>query len=187
MEQSALPLPRFPKIERITVIVGQPLQILLALLCVMSTATLATILFSRLIGQEPTVDPFLAYASLFPGQPWGSVLAHEFLCYQSVMPSPADLSEGCDYHPETGQISQVYVTTWDGFITRASFTIRDNGLRVGDLALLWGEPELVSFGSGVESFRWPDRGIVALMLPQNGQDTYFSPVVQVNFLRKTSF
>jgi len=159
------------------------LSLVVVLFITMSMATLLTILFAQLgfAGREPVVNPFLAYASLFPDQPWTSALAREFLCYDTVMPSPADVTEECVFRPQTGSLSQVNITVWDGIIIRLRFAVRENSLRVGDLAMLWGTPDLQSYAQGASLYQWHDHSMVALTSSNGGRFTYFLPVSYIHF------
>ena len=157
---------------------GWRFSLLLALLGVMSAATFVTILFSRigLIGRESIGDPFLAYASIVPGQHWGGTLEHEFSCSASTMPSPVIVGNECVNHLHTGPLSQVDVTIWDGFIIRANFTLRENVLRIGDLVLLWGKPD-IRLGQ-YAALTWDNRRAIAV--------AYLSPSRRFDYLLSVS-
>jgi len=80
---------------------------------------------------------------------------------------------------ETGNVRRVEVTVSRGVIREITFRIRQNTLRLGDLALLWGSPEVRSFGRGIFLF-WRECGITALVMGL-GRLSHLSPVWSVHF------
>jgi len=68
-----------------------------------------------------------------------------------------------------------------------SFSIREGALRVGDLALLWGRPEILSPTDRDVRLNWPHQEVIALSsLGQSGQLSYFQPVRSVLFMSPIS-
>lgn len=162
-------------------------RVLVALFTLMSMATLGTTLLARMrfTAQQLPDNPFLAYADIFPGQPWSSALAREFSCFHRTIPSPADVSEECIYHPQRGTFSQMTVTIWDGVVTRLEFTVRDNSLAVGDLAVWWGRPEVSVLYREWITLHWPHSGVHATAWSRHGEFSYFLPLHHVIFTEST--
>ncbi len=163
---------RFIPIERLM------FPLVFALLAAISAASLLA--RTEVLMPKPLDDPFLTYSDVFPGQTWSTALAQRFSCFESTLPSVADVSEECVYHPEGGPFSQVHVIIWDGVIMWLDFTARENVLTFGDLSLWWGKAEFDSYSEFVR-LRWPDRRVIAVVQSQTTHITYFSPVRHISF------
>src|SRR5262245_30880283 len=100
-------------------------KLAISLAFVLFTAISAATLLARVgIVQPATPDnPFLSYADVFPGQLRRAAVMRDFVCFDKVFPSPADVSEQCAFLPENGLFFQVNVTVWDGVITQLIFTL----------------------------------------------------------------
>jgi hypothetical protein len=127
-------------------------------------------------------NPFAAYEPLSPGQPWISVQAHEFSCYPIPSLFPNEVSAECLLRPQTGPFSYVNISIEDGVITGIVFTVRENTVRLGDLSVLWGRPE-VEFQRSSIIFMWPDYGISAWAEARGRHFTYIAPISAVWFSR----
>lgn len=167
----------------VTPVGGQQFSIVLALFVLMSMGIFVSTLPSRLTEQSPVSDLFLAYVNVFPGQPASATALeeHGFLCFMDTLPSPADASEYCSSTPQTGLFSRMNVTIWDGVVTRVEFTVNENLLSVGHLALLWGRPEDIQVVGNIATARWSIPGATVLAIFAYDQRfSYFAPVAQVS-------
>jgi hypothetical protein len=89
-------------------------------------------------------------------------------------------SEFCTRAPANGAFSLVAVTHSEGIISRVSFTVREDRLAIGDLALLWGRPEIRVYGHSV-SVVWPSRGVSAEGWAKSRRFSYAIPVLRIAF------
>lgn len=120
--------------------------------------------------------PFSAYTDVFPGQPHSAVLARGISCD----PDPdLTLTQYCTHAPSTGPFSLIAMTISDGVIRRVNFTVRENTLRVGDLPLAWGQPNIRLYGHSV-TLDWPSIGATANAWAQRGRFSYFMPVQRIS-------
>jgi len=118
--------------------------------------------------QAQIVNPFAAYADVFPGQPKSAAVERGFSCPAGIFRAP---EEYCFLRVARGEIYQVGVKISGGIIRQTDFTLRNQTLRLGDLILLWGMPQC---NSG--NYAWPSRGVVAEMPFHDG---HVSPTVAV--------
>ncbi len=139
--------------------------------------TFACITFAK---QAVPLNPLSAYADILPGSPLRNAVAHGFLCFHIPVPYSANVSVQCVHNSQTGKFSHVNVMIWDGIITQLIFTVQENTLRVGDLFLLWGKPEIESWGY-LSILKWPAYGVAATAPIHAGRYTHFSPISSVWF------
>ncbi len=81
------------------------------------------------------LDPFPAYADVFPGQPGSAVEAKAFSCKQDYDHINYPEYVYCMFTPISGVFSRVEAKISNGTIYQLTFTMRDNTIRVGDLAV----------------------------------------------------
>lgn len=139
---------------------------------IMSVRTLA------LTVGEPS-NPFSAYANLFPGQSTSNVEMSKFTC---ALPDADDrlIEEHCALKLLTGTFSEVGIITFGGIVRQISFIMREETLRVGDLMLLWGTPEVQKYSRSVYLF-WQNRSVFALARRDNRLSSLSLPVLRVYF------
>jgi len=139
-------------------------------------ASISVIFLMTLPERASPIDPFEPYADIMPGQSLDTGLEYGFKC-QFVFST-----ESCYLTPETGIFSniEVRITMNTGRITRVMFKMREKTLTFGDLALLWGKPEIAVY-AGIANFRWRDRRIVAIPKTYNGHFSYWLPITFVAF------
>jgi hypothetical protein len=123
----------------------------------------------------PQENPFSAYADLFPGQPGSSTESKDFHCGHDAGNDP---SRYCVLRPADGPFSIIGVRVLDRTIVHLNFTLRPNQYRVGDLALLWGRPQVKRNGENM-NFAWPSSDTRAATSAQKEQVNYFLPVLRV--------
>ena len=146
------------------------------------TAVTAVTTLARPFGHESPSDPFTVYAAIFPAQRIDSstLIKRGFSCATDTLPSPADVTEHCAYALMTGTLSAINVVIWDGVVERLDFILRREAFAIGDLALLWGNPDIHQAGQWV-SLNWPERHINGSSWSEDGQFSYFQSVMQLSF------
>ena len=122
-------------------------------------------------------NPFTSFDAIFLGQPWRMALARDFLCLDIVITSSAGVSQECLYQPETGPFSQMRVIVLDGIIAQLSFVTREDAVRVGDLAQLWGRPNR----KWIHIYDWPEHRVTVFAPSDNGRFEYFLRVYYITF------
>ncbi|MBZ0289555.1 MAG: hypothetical protein K8I30_18175 [Anaerolineae bacterium] len=80
----------------------------------------------------PPANPFLEFASVFPGQPESAVYAYPFSCSRDY--TYGTLEKRCAYTLEHSPIASLYLTVTPGTITQTVFFLRDDTFQVGDLS-----------------------------------------------------
>jgi hypothetical protein len=127
------------------------------------------------------VNPFAEYVDVFPGQPKSAIEARGFSCQEPVYNyGNASLEEYCDWNPESGVFSSVAVMIYQQVVHQISFTLRDNRLRVGDMAT-WLEKSDVKVYRDTVYFTLPDSLVIAKTRANARHFSLFRPVWQVSF------
>ncbi|MEO8606289.1 MAG: hypothetical protein ABI690_00280 [Chloroflexota bacterium] len=124
------------------------------------------------------VNPFPAYADIFPGQPASAVEARTFSCQNYT---PAETS--CTFTPTGGAFLSIQVGISEGIIRDLIFILRDNTLQIGDLEMFLKMPTLHRIRRGV-SFFLPESVVIAKIsgYPQRfSQFLYVSKVTFTNY------
>jgi hypothetical protein len=131
-----------------------------------------------LAGHATTLsNPFSTYADILPGQHRSAVVARGFSCAMDYLLSH---DQYCTLDLETGISSQVGVVISRGAVRQTDFYLRENTLRIGDLALLWGTPDL-RYGQSVATFIWSGSGVSAWGVFSSGRNPLLLPVQGVSF------
>jgi len=133
---------------------------------------------------EVPLNPFAAYADMLPGAPISAALEHGFSRLSNNSHSPSDgVIEVCDYSPQSELFSRMRVSTQDGVIKVLILTPHDNTVKLGDLILMWGTPE-VHFNTTHVSlvlFLWPAQRASALASTYDQRLIYFLPIQTITF------
>ncbi len=129
---------------------------------------------------QPT-SPFASLTDVFPRKPRSAIEAQGFTC----PPTDEDASEydtgsTCVLWPKAGPFAQVGVVVAEGVTRQTIFTMRENTLRVGDLMVLWGKPEIRTYSRSVYLL-WRSRRICAWVRDYSGQMSPFLHVWKVYF------
>ncbi len=137
---------------------------------------------TRLV-QSPT-NPFSAFSDLFGSAAGPAALARGFTCRDTGGRShPQNLSGYCAQRDTDKMFSGIYLWMAGDNANEISFSLRENTLTLGDLMLLWGQPEIRLYCEVLVA-AWPARHITSLLAaPRTRQITYFSPVLSVSFTR----
>lgn len=108
------------------------------------------------------VNPFAAYADILPGQPWSNTEAHGLDC--GTYSADNAYVETCYLRPANGIFSRIRVGREGDTVELLIFTMRQNTLTLGDVALdfgiqLAGQPARNSWMVGEYSIViWMDYG-----------------------------
>jgi hypothetical protein len=132
----------------------------------------------RMLGRntDPPHIPFAAFADVFPGQPRSGVAARKFSCPMSDFGGyRGRTDEFCYLYLATGVFSRVGTTISKESIRVIYFTLRDNTLKMGDLMLLLGTPEVRDYGY-FSYFRWPQSGATAVTDLSRGKSFFLLAV-----------
>jgi hypothetical protein len=70
----------------------------------------------------------------------------------------------------------------DQAVTLVVFTVRDDRLVLGDLALLLGRPPIMAAGGDMMTFDWLDSEWSILANTRRGSFSYFMPLHRVTFI-----
>lgn len=161
-----------------SIIAGATFLLMVTLVAV----TLVVSAVAKRLGDQPLSDPFTAFANVFPGQSLDTrtLIAQGFSCKLDSQPSPADVSELCTRTLASSLFSTINLTVWDGVVKWLDLKVRENDLRVGDLSLQWGSPEVRIEGTWVH-LSWPNHHVTGLGLTYNGRFTYFQVLSHVTF------
>ena len=155
------------------------LRIALVLVIGLSASTCGVVVLVRSTAQ-PT-DPFASFTDVFPRNPRSAIEARRFRC-----PPPDEETSNyntgspCFLWPIAGTFAQVGVVVSEGNIRQTFFTMRKNTLRVGDLMVLWGKPEIRTYSRSVYLL-WRSRRIFAWVSDYTGWMSPFLPVWRVYF------
>jgi hypothetical protein len=123
---------------------------------------------------DPPANPFAVYADILPGQPITGLATHGFNCTNNYAGnfnhSATLMGEYCTRVFETGAFSRIVITQVDGVINLAHFSVRDNMLSVGDLAIMLGISDIHRLSHKAISFRWRGRytGTASIVNPRDG-------------------
>jgi hypothetical protein len=171
------PRPKFKWENPIHVL--HPLQSLLAVIVIWSGFTVA-IITVKMLGQglDQASNPFAAFADVFPGQPKSAAEARGILCAVSAYEyNPPD--DSCMVRHTSGQFSSVSVEIRAEMITAINFWLREDTLRVGDLILLWGTPDIREFSRSVYLY-WQNRDILAIATHETKRFSLLLPVRRIS-------
>jgi hypothetical protein len=127
---------------------------------------------------QPSKNLFARFADVFPGQLRDTVEAHGFVCRLHRSAFPTD--ENCTMSPETGIFSQIGLVISAGSVRHVTFLARENALRLGDLAVIYGTPTMRAFGTETY-FMWLGGGIMASTRGYAGGYSLFLPIWSVSF------
>ena len=121
-------------------------------------------------------NPFAVYADIFPGQPGGAIQGRGYSCSTGIneyLPN-----EHCTLNSASGAFSQIGVVIADNAIKNNNFILRGDTLRLGDLMLLWGTPDIQEQIHSVFLF-WRRIGVTAIITEYAGYFSLHLPVRRV--------
>ncbi len=126
------------------------------------------------------IDPFSAYADIFPGQYMRDVQARGFLCNNHSDFYPVHV-EFCYFTPLSGRVYGVYVIASENIIRQTTFTMRDDSLKLGDLVLLTESRDLHSYLQEVIFFS--NKGFSISLTDTAAHRYLFRPVWSISFIK----
>ena len=164
------------------------LKLPLYLRCTLILCTCTAVLVAGpvvLMRHNPLRNPFALYARLFPGQSAAAVTRWPFVCRftPTESPSPADI-ETCVLNPPDGPFSEVYVIILGQLINQTGFEVRGKELSLGDLVMLWGQPEIhwmKMMHGHVVSLTWATTGAASSVLSDSIRIDSMLPMRSVAF------
>jgi hypothetical protein len=134
-----------------------PLQQLLILALTLSLVLTGVSIAAMTLAQHAPApfNPFAEFTDIFPGQPITAVAERGFTCADGQQHNYTQLEQvHCTLEMPTGHFSRIEAIVNRLYIQKVTFMLRGNTFRVGDLALLLGEPvnhalgQMVGFYSG---------------------------------------
>lgn len=141
-----------------------------------ATACLLALTIPIALSKSTPSDIFEDYTDFFPGQYWSTALERAFRCNQDVVTRV----KYCFFSPQEDLFENIGLTIIESKITRIAFTLRQNALRAGDLAALWGKPE-VQIAGYIAYLDWQSPKIKAVTRTNDGRFNYFLPVSRIAF------
>jgi len=175
---------KLPPVTRGILHNGTPFpRISITLLLVVSflAAVVVVNTLAKHLGEADATEPFAAFADRLPGHQLDTSIlkAEGFTCSFDLAPLPYYVSEECWQQFQTGLFSLVHMTVWDGTVKRLDLLIRGDWLTVGELALLWGRPDVYKNGNYL-NVSWSDPHVMGTVLPRNGRFTFFLALSQIS-------
>lgn len=149
----------------------------LLIILVLAAIELAGLGAMRLVYPGGYPDPFAPYAAIMPGQP-SAVLSH-YPCHFEKQLERSFEPILCRIRPKDGVFSEVVAHFQNDRIWQVEF--KPEGLRVGDLVLHWGIPDLGQDDGGLIYIRWHGGTVYAVVSPdsQKRQYNYLLPVYSI--------
>lgn len=155
------------------------LRIALVLVIGLGASTCGVVVLLRSTTQ-PT-NPFASFADLLPRTPRSAIQAWGFVCPQSGEDDFEHyMGSTCILWPTEGLFAQVDVVISEGDIRQTVFTVSEDTLRVGDLMVLWGTPEIRRYSRSVYLL-WRSHRTFAWASDYPGQMSPFLPVWKIYF------
>ena len=154
----------------------------LCVVLILLTGFTVVSLSARMAAQytAPPPNPLASFADMLPGQPGSDLEARGFSCYGEDY-DYQDAEATCVIDLATGAFTRVGVLiSGDNIIRYVTFMTRGNVLRLGDLMLSLGRPEMHRYGQHME-FAWPGTGIVASTHAYTAQYSAFLPLWSISF------
>jgi hypothetical protein len=125
-------------------------------------------------------DPFVTLADMLPGQSASGVQAHGFSCYSEAY-DYRSTELHCFIDLPTGAFVRIGLFISQAWmIHSAAFTMRGNAIRLGDLMLILGKPQLHRYGRQI-IFEWPTRGVTASAFADRSPISPFLPLWSMSF------
>ncbi len=157
------------------------MSVVFAMTVALGAATVGAMALAH--AREPQVNPFAAFANVFPAQSGSAVEAHGFSCDQGRFNNYDDQFEmTCVLEPVTGVFARVVVLISGDAIQRVTFLMRKS-IRVGDLEMHF---KTRSYHGTEQTifFSWQGSFGSASMVADREGFSLFRQVWQVNFSDK---
>jgi len=155
------------------------LRLVFVLLAGFTLTNLGVIVFAQSTRPtQPSPNPFLEYADMFPGNPLSLTHTKAFSCSGSNNYYIAS-EVTCRFSPDSSMFSEVAVIISNGAISQTTFTLHNNTLKVGDLAFLFASPNFQAYPRKVFFF-WSNLFVI-VSTTANGNHASIRPVWSVTF------
>jgi len=135
-----------------------------------------TISISLSKSSEMPTDVFAAYPDIFPGQYWARAMESVFRCNFEFRSG----STYCFSRQQDDLFANISLTIRGSKITKITFTLRQNMLKLGDIVALWDKPGIQIAGY-LAYLDWRNQKIKAIAYTDDGRFDYFLPVISVVF------
>ena len=126
-------------------------------------------------------DPFFSNADRYIGQPVSAIEAYGFSC--SAIDDPQSLH--CISEAVSDTFSEIRVVSSAGITSEIAFSMQKDAIRIGNLLLTWGAPEIHRYNQSIR-FYWRGGRIVAVALRETGLYSPSLPVWKVYFLGESA-
>jgi hypothetical protein len=149
---------------------------------ILSAAFTVVSLGARAVAQyaQPPPNPLITFADMLPGKSGNGMEARGFSCYSESYDYRATQLH-CFVDLPTGNFIRIgLLISQDWVIQSASFTMRGNMLRLGDLMLTLGRAQVSRYG-GQTIFNWPGTGITASSFANGAPRSPLLPLWSVSF------
>jgi hypothetical protein len=178
---------RAPYVERFTFALILPRLLLLGQMGMIGGFGVILIGMSGLMHTNSLpVNPFTAYADVFPGQPSDAVKAHGFSCPLRDFNYYQGMSEMyCRKTSKVAPFTSIDVVYASGVIRRLSFEIRESTFTVGDVAMFLNLVELQNYRGVL--FNWRGHFGHAQLVNHPGRFSMLHRVWQVTLTDAAMF
>jgi hypothetical protein len=140
------------------------------------TVTVLVLMLSMPTQGSPPFDPFLPYADLLSkDQMFAAVRSSEFSCTERY----EEARMACSFKPDDGVFFEIFILIKGDRPEGITFQVKEDALRVGDLAALWGKPDATLSGTALW-LKWDSARMTAIV-PSADRLNHFAPVRVVSF------
>ena len=127
---------------------------LVLLMALVSMGFMLLILGEKALAGSEQRDISASIAAYVPGQSGSSL--------RNLCPVLSSAYETCTINPDTGDMAHIHMQFVNGEVSQVFLTFRENSVKVGDLMLLWGRPEIERLERAT-LLHWQNRQISALV------------------------
>lgn len=147
---------------------------------VLITITLA-IGMGILLSYRPLTDPFVAISDLFTADKRELELERGFTCYDTNQPD----DYWCIEYTANQPYSSIYIQVDSRTRKAVDLSFQKNPMRLGDLILLWGQPQTLQLYCRLVVVVWSIQGFqVVSIVSQSHPLNYFAPIAFVTFMSR---
>jgi hypothetical protein len=128
--------------------------------------------------------PFSALRDLFGDDARQAALARGFTCGDDGFQNRSQTISGyCVQQNMDQMFSGIYMRMSGNAADEITFTVRGSMVRLGDLEVVWGSPEIRRYCETMVA-SWPaDDGIVILVVSPTDGFSHFAPILHIYFTR----
>lgn len=156
------------------------LKVVLIMASGFAAANVAIVVMARTaLPVQAPLNPFLEYADVFPGQPMAALQSRPVLCSSSNNYYNRPAEHLCGMDVDSPLFSRVEPVVLNGYITKTTFTLRDDTLKIGDLVLMLGAPRFGVYPR--KTFLFWNNYFVMISTTATGHPPALRPVWSVTF------